>query len=48
MVFVFDREKDYVLLYYCDMGVVLVFGMIVKEFMLFVFVKVGDLNFGGC
>lgn len=46
--FVFDLDKDYVLLYYCDLVVVLVFGMIVKDIMLFVFVKVEDLNFGGC
>ncbi|MGN5649831.1 3-methyl-2-oxobutanoate dehydrogenase subunit alpha [Bacillus sp. Brlt_9] len=42
-----DREKDYALPYYRDMGVVLAFGMTAKELMLSAFAKAGDPNSGG-
>ncbi|MDA2734823.1 3-methyl-2-oxobutanoate dehydrogenase subunit alpha [Bacillus cereus group sp. Bc015] len=42
-----DREKDYALPYYRDMGVVLAFGMTAKELMLSGFAKAGDPNSGG-
>ncbi|MFV5914532.1 3-methyl-2-oxobutanoate dehydrogenase subunit alpha [Bacillus cereus] len=45
--FALDREKDYALPYYRDMGVVLAFGMTAKELMLSAFAKAGDLNSGG-
>ncbi|MCC3683952.1 3-methyl-2-oxobutanoate dehydrogenase subunit alpha [Bacillus cereus] len=45
--FALDREKDYALPYYRDMGVVLAFGMTAKELMLSAFAKVGDPNSGG-
>lgn len=40
--FALDREKDYALPYYRDMGVVLAFGMTAKELMLSAFAKAGD------
>ncbi|GMR66227.1 3-methyl-2-oxobutanoate dehydrogenase subunit alpha [Bacillus cereus] len=45
--FALDREKDYALPYYRDMGVVLAFGMTAKELMLSAFAKAGDPNSGG-
>ena len=45
--FALDREKDYVLPYYRDMGVVLAFGMTAKELMLSAFAKAEDPNSGG-
>ncbi|MFD2214101.1 thiamine pyrophosphate-dependent dehydrogenase E1 component subunit alpha [Metabacillus endolithicus] len=42
-----DRNKDYVLPYYRDMGVVLAFGMTTKELMLSAFAKAEDPNSGG-
>lgn len=42
-----DREKDYVLPYYRDMGVVLTFGMTATELMLSGFAKAEDPNSGG-
>ncbi|MBM6617359.1 thiamine pyrophosphate-dependent dehydrogenase E1 component subunit alpha [Bacillus suaedaesalsae] len=45
--FALDREKDYVLPYYRDMGVVLTFGMTAKELMLSAFAKAEDPNSGG-
>ncbi|PFB27043.1 2-oxoisovalerate dehydrogenase [Bacillus cereus] len=45
--FALDREKDYALPYYRDMGVVLAFGMTTKELMLSAFAKAGDPNSGG-
>ncbi len=45
--FALDREKDYVLPYYRDMGVVLAFGMTPKELMLSAFAKLEDPNSGG-
>ncbi|EOW9527717.1 3-methyl-2-oxobutanoate dehydrogenase subunit alpha [Bacillus cytotoxicus] len=45
--FALDREKDYVLPYYRDMGVVLTFGMTAKELMLSGFAKAEDPNSGG-
>ncbi|WP_307328195.1 thiamine pyrophosphate-dependent dehydrogenase E1 component subunit alpha [Evansella vedderi] len=42
-----DKEKDYVLPYYRDMGVVLRFGMTPKELMLSGFAKAEDPNSGG-
>ncbi|WP_240339797.1 thiamine pyrophosphate-dependent dehydrogenase E1 component subunit alpha [Halobacillus ihumii] len=42
-----DREKDYALPYYRDMGVVLSFGMTVKDLMLSGFAKAEDPNSGG-
>ncbi|MEH6891304.1 3-methyl-2-oxobutanoate dehydrogenase subunit alpha [Bacillus sp. JJ864] len=45
--FALDREKDYALPYYRDMGVVLAFGMTAKELMLSGFAKAEDPNSGG-
>ncbi|MFJ8527794.1 3-methyl-2-oxobutanoate dehydrogenase subunit alpha [Bacillus sp. NPDC094106] len=45
--FALDREKDYVLPYYRDMGVVLASGMTAEELMLSGFAKAGDPNSGG-
>ncbi|WP_339146721.1 MULTISPECIES: thiamine pyrophosphate-dependent dehydrogenase E1 component subunit alpha [unclassified Sutcliffiella] len=45
--FALDREKDYVLPYYRDMGVVLTFGMTATELMLSGFAKAEDPNSGG-
>ncbi len=45
--FALDREKDYVLPYYRDMGVVLTFGMTPRELMLSGFAKHEDPNSGG-
>jgi 2-oxoisovalerate dehydrogenase E1 component alpha subunit len=42
-----DKEKDYVLPYYRDMGVVLTFGMTAKDLMLSGFAKAEDPNSGG-
>ena len=42
-----NKEKDYVLPYYRDMGVVLTFGMTPKELMLSGFAKAEDPNSGG-
>ncbi|OKL38062.1 thiamine pyrophosphate-dependent dehydrogenase E1 component subunit alpha [Domibacillus mangrovi] len=45
--FALDRSQDYILPYYRDTGIVLAFGMTVKELMLFVFAKAEDPNSGG-
>lgn len=45
--FALDREKDYILPYYRDVGVVLTFGMTAKELMLSGFAKGEDPNSGG-
>ena len=45
--FALDRQKDYVLPYYRDVGVVLSFGMTAKELMLSGFAKAEDPNSGG-
>ncbi|WP_400248096.1 thiamine pyrophosphate-dependent dehydrogenase E1 component subunit alpha [Niallia sp. JL1B1071] len=45
--FAFDREKDYMLPYYRDLGVVLTFGMTTKDIMLSGFAKAEDPNSGG-
>lgn len=45
--FALDKEKDYVLPYYRDMGVVLTFGMTPKDLMLSGFAKAEDPNSGG-
>jgi 2-oxoisovalerate dehydrogenase E1 component alpha subunit len=45
--FALDTEKDYVLPYYRDMGVVLTFGMTAQELMLSGFAKAEDPNSGG-
>ncbi|MDG4655621.1 thiamine pyrophosphate-dependent dehydrogenase E1 component subunit alpha [Ectobacillus antri] len=45
--FALDRNKDYVLPYYRDMGVVLTFGMTAKDLMLSAFAKAEDPNSGG-
>ncbi|WP_071460069.1 thiamine pyrophosphate-dependent dehydrogenase E1 component subunit alpha [Bacillus massilinigeriensis] len=42
-----NKEKDYVLPYYRDMGVVLSFGMTTRELMLSAFAKAEDPNSGG-
>ncbi|MFA9556001.1 thiamine pyrophosphate-dependent dehydrogenase E1 component subunit alpha [Evansella sp. AB-rgal1] len=42
-----NTEKDYILPYYRDMGVVLTFGMTAKELMLSGFAKAEDPNSGG-
>ncbi|MBP2240805.1 2-oxoisovalerate dehydrogenase E1 component alpha subunit [Cytobacillus eiseniae] len=42
-----DKDKDYVLPYYRDMGVVLHFGMTARELMLSAFAKAEDPNSGG-
>jgi 2-oxoisovalerate dehydrogenase E1 component alpha subunit len=45
--FALDREKDYILPYYRDLGVVLTFGMTAKDIMLSAFAKAEDPNSGG-
>jgi 2-oxoisovalerate dehydrogenase E1 component alpha subunit len=45
--FALDRQKDYVLPYYRDVGVVLTFGMTAKDLMLSGFAKEEDPNSGG-
>ncbi|WP_100402389.1 thiamine pyrophosphate-dependent dehydrogenase E1 component subunit alpha [Bacillus sp. FJAT-42315] len=45
--FALEQEKDYVLPYYRDLGVVLTFGMTAKEIMLSGFAKAEDPNSGG-
>ncbi|OLQ56277.1 2-oxoisovalerate dehydrogenase [Bacillus licheniformis] len=45
--FALDREMDYVLPYYRDMGVVLTFGMTAKDLMMSGFAKAADPNSGG-
>ncbi|MEK3890798.1 thiamine pyrophosphate-dependent dehydrogenase E1 component subunit alpha [Bacillus sp. FSL K6-3431] len=45
--FALNREEDYVLPYYRDLGVVLDFGMTPKEIMLSAFAKAEDPNSGG-
>ncbi len=45
--FALDREQDYVLPYYRDLGVVLAFGMTPREIMLSGFAKAEDPNSGG-
>ncbi len=45
--FALDRQKDYVLPYYRDMGVVLAFGMTARDLMLSGFAKHEDPNSGG-
>ncbi|MRH43190.1 thiamine pyrophosphate-dependent dehydrogenase E1 component subunit alpha [Aquibacillus halophilus] len=45
--FALDRDKDYVLPYYRDLGVVLAFGMTPLELMLSNFAKAEDPNSGG-
>ncbi|HHY21856.1 MAG TPA: thiamine pyrophosphate-dependent dehydrogenase E1 component subunit alpha, partial [Bacilli bacterium] len=45
--FALDREQDYVLPYYRDIGVVLSFGMTARELMLSSFAKAEDPNSGG-
>ncbi|MGK9266193.1 3-methyl-2-oxobutanoate dehydrogenase subunit alpha [Bacillus inaquosorum] len=45
--FALDREMDYVLPYYRDMGVVLAFGMTAKDLMMSGFAKAEDPNSGG-
>lgn len=45
--FALDRENDYVLPYYRDLGVVLAFGMTPKDVMLSGFAKAEDPNSGG-
>ncbi|WP_226035080.1 thiamine pyrophosphate-dependent dehydrogenase E1 component subunit alpha [Aquibacillus saliphilus] len=45
--FALNREKDYVLPYYRDLGVVLAFGMTPQELMLSNFAKAEDPNSGG-
>lgn len=45
--FALDREKDYILPYYRDVGVVLTFGMTARELMLSAFAKAEDPNSAG-
>ena len=45
--FALNREEDYVLPYYRDVGVVLTFGMTAKDLMLSGFAKLEDPNSGG-
>ena len=45
--FALDRNKDYILPYYRDMGVVLTFGMTATDLMLSGFAKAEDPNSGG-
>ncbi|TYR82479.1 thiamine pyrophosphate-dependent dehydrogenase E1 component subunit alpha [Priestia megaterium] len=45
--FALNRENDYVLPYYRDMGVVLAFGMTARDLMLSGFAKAEDPNSGG-
>ncbi|MGM9926191.1 MAG: thiamine pyrophosphate-dependent dehydrogenase E1 component subunit alpha [Bacillus sp. (in: firmicutes)] len=46
-VFALNKDKDYVLPYYRDVGVVLGFGMTAKDLMLSAFAKAEDPNSGG-
>ncbi|WP_353856513.1 thiamine pyrophosphate-dependent dehydrogenase E1 component subunit alpha [Bacillus sp. Bos-x628] len=45
--FALDREQDYLLPYYRDMGLVLAFGMTAKDLMMSGFAKKDDPNSGG-
>lgn len=45
--FALDRQKDYILPYYRDLGVVLTFGMTPKDILLSGFAKAEDPNSGG-
>lgn len=45
--FALDREQDYVLPYYRDVGVVLTFGMTARDLLLSGFAKLEDPNSGG-
>ncbi|WP_409297876.1 thiamine pyrophosphate-dependent dehydrogenase E1 component subunit alpha [Peribacillus sp. SCS-26] len=45
--FALDHQKDYVLPYYRDVGVVVTFGMTAKDLMLSAFAKAEDPNSGG-
>jgi 2-oxoisovalerate dehydrogenase E1 component alpha subunit len=45
--FALDKDKDYILPYYRDMGVVLTFGMTARDLMLSAFAKAEDPNSGG-
>jgi 2-oxoisovalerate dehydrogenase E1 component alpha subunit len=45
--FALDRDHDYILPYYRDLGVVLAFGMTTTELMLSAFAKAEDPNSGG-
>ncbi|MCM3762773.1 thiamine pyrophosphate-dependent dehydrogenase E1 component subunit alpha [Alkalihalobacillus oceani] len=45
--FALNREKDYILPYYRDIGVVLTFGMTARDLMLSGFAKAEDPNSGG-
>ncbi|TWI55930.1 thiamine pyrophosphate-dependent dehydrogenase E1 component subunit alpha [Halalkalibacter nanhaiisediminis] len=45
--FALDRQKDYILPYYRDIGVVLSFGMTARDLMLSGFAKAEDPNSGG-
>ncbi|OIJ20329.1 2-oxoisovalerate dehydrogenase [Anaerobacillus alkalidiazotrophicus] len=45
--FALNKEKDYILPYYRDMGVVLIFGMTARDLMLSAFAKAEDPNSGG-
>ncbi|WP_018660595.1 thiamine pyrophosphate-dependent dehydrogenase E1 component subunit alpha [Heyndrickxia acidiproducens] len=45
--FALDKEKDYVLPYYRDLGIVLAFGMTAKDLMLSGFAKAEDPSSGG-
>lgn len=45
--FALDTDKDYILPYYRDMGVVLTFGMTARDLMLSGFAKAEDPNSGG-
>ncbi|MEK4565547.1 thiamine pyrophosphate-dependent dehydrogenase E1 component subunit alpha [Alkalihalobacillus sp. FSL R5-0424] len=45
--FALDQQKDFILPYYRDLGVVLTFGMTTKELMLSAFAKAWDPNSGG-
>ncbi|MDV2685167.1 thiamine pyrophosphate-dependent dehydrogenase E1 component subunit alpha [Alkalihalophilus lindianensis] len=45
--FALESDKDYILPYYRDMGVVLTFGMTAKDLMLSAFAKAEDPNSGG-
>jgi 2-oxoisovalerate dehydrogenase E1 component alpha subunit len=45
--FALDKEIDYILPYYRDLGVVLAFGMTAKEIMLSAYAKAEDPNSGG-
>ena len=45
--FAFDKKEDYLCPYYRDMGIVAVFGMTARDFMLSAFAKAEDPNSGG-